>query len=231
MGKNQEIFLYTNEQLEDLVATLSTDRFDRYLNEATGDRWLAVKLYEWNASLSESLYGVLQGLEVALRNSFHRTLSAAFNRNDWYDIQNLLAVEQQESIRKAKARIVNDGKTVCPARVVAELTFGFWVSLTGPTYAQTLWDQHLYKSLTPNLSRKAAHRRLEKIRKLRNRVAHHESILARNLKSDYSGIIETLHWICPTTAQWIKSISSFHPRFSAKPQPPQQQVIPLSATS
>jgi hypothetical protein len=33
--------------------------------------------------------------------------------------------------------------------MVAELTFGFWVGLTGPKYSVDLWEKHLYKAF-PN---------------------------------------------------------------------------------
>jgi hypothetical protein len=228
MAENQPLFAYTNEQLDSLIATLSTDRLTPYLNAAGGDRLYAVRLYEWNTSLSESLYGVLQGLEVALRNSFHRVLATAFVRDDWYDVCGL-EYDQQEDVRKAKGRIVRDGKVVVPCKVIAELTFGFWVSLVGPGYAQQIWDAHLHKAFVVPLGRKAVHRRLEKIRKLRNRVAHHESIIARNLKSDYARILEAVHWMCPNTAKWIKSNSTFHPRFAAKPSAQMQQPLPIVA--
>lgn len=126
-------------------------------------------------------------------------------------------------------RLVQDGKVVVPCKVVAELTFGFWVALTGPAYAQRLWDKHLHKAFAISLGRKAVNRRMEKIRKLRNRVAHHESILARNLHSDYARIIESIHWICPVTALWIKSHSCFHERFRERPHPPAQQSLELAA--
>ncbi len=226
MAENQHFFTYTNEQLDSLVITLSTDRLTPYVNAANGERLHAIRLYEWNTAISESLYGVLQGLEVALRNSFHRILSQALGRADWYDVCGLQP-DQQEDVRKAKGRIVRDGKVVIPCKVIAELTFGFWVSLVGPAYAQSIWDQHLHKAFVANLGRKAVHKRLERIRKLRNRVAHHESILARSLKSDYSRIIEAVHWMCPTTAGWIKANSTFHPRFKQKPTAPMQQSLQI----
>src|ERR1700722_3473554 len=184
MGGNQGQFLYSIEQIARLEQTLSPDRLNPYIALAHGDRQHAIKLYEWNTSLSESFYGVLQGLEIALRNSLHDTLSNAFAAPDWYD-QFALEPDQQRTLQKAKQRIIRDGKMINPGRVVAELSFGFWVSILGPAYAQTLWDKYLYSAFRFPMKRKTVHLRLDGIRKLRNRVAHHESILGRNLKNDF----------------------------------------------
>jgi hypothetical protein len=216
MAEKQELFAYTDEQLTALEKTLSPERMQPYLLLASNDRRLALKLYEWNTGLSESFYGLLQGLEVALRNAMHSVMSDAYKRQDWYEACPL-SEPHKETIRKAKARILGDKKLLIPGKVVSELTFGFWVVLTSPPYAQSLWDKFLHQAFVKKLGRKAIHRRLDKIRKLRNRVAHHESILDRNLKDDFSLIVQTVHWICPVTAEWLKANNSFHFRYAQKP--------------
>ena len=187
-----------------------------YLLLADDDRRVALKLYEWNTGLSESFYGLLQGLEVALRNAMHSVMCNAYGRLDWYEACPL-SEAHKDTIRKAKQRILGDKKLLVPGKVVSELTFGFWVVLTSPPYAQSLWDKFLHKAFVKKLGRKTIHKRLDKIRKLRNRVAHHESILDRNLKDDFSLIVETVHWLCPITAEWLKANNSFHFRYAQKP--------------
>jgi hypothetical protein len=216
MAEKQEVFAYTDEQLTALEKTLSAERMQPYMLLADDDRRLALKLYEWNTGLSESFYGLLQGLEVALRNAMHSVMSNAYGRQDWYE-SCPLSEPHKETIRKAKARILGDKKVLIPGKVVSELTFGFWVVLTSPPYAQSLWDKFLHEAFVKKLGRKAIHKRLDKIRKLRNRVAHHESILDRNLKDDFSLIVQTVHWICPVTAEWLKANNSFHFRYAQKP--------------
>jgi Abi-like protein len=216
LAKKQDVFPYTTEQLEALGKALSIERLQPYVILSDRDPLLAIKLYEWNTALSESFYGLLQGLEIALRNAMHRVLGEAYGREDWYDVCDLRP-EQKDVIAKAKNRILSDKKLVTPPKVVAEMTFGFWVALSGPTYAQKLWDRTLHRAFVKKLGRKALHKRLDKIRKLRNRVAHHESILARELKDDFSSIVETVHWICPVTAAWIKANNTFHARYAQKP--------------
>jgi hypothetical protein len=200
-----------------LELSLSAERLGPYYRHCGGDRKQAVRCYEWNVGVSESLWGVLQGLEIALRNAIHRELTFSFGQAEWYDCARLQPFHAQQ-IGEAKRRIVRSGKQLTAGRVVAEMSLGFWVSLLGPAYAQVFWDKHLHQAFRQRIGRKTVHARLNGIRKLRNRVAHHESIVARNLKDDFALIVETIHWICPTTARWVKCTSSFHERFGQKPK-------------
>ena len=99
-------------------------------------------------------------------------------------------------------------------RVVAELSFGFWTGLTGPRY-DVLWRNHLVK-IFPRRPVQRAHvqTRLNSIRKLRNRVAHYEPILSRPLQKDVNQIFDTISWMSPVTARWVRSNSSFEARFA-----------------
>ena len=100
---------------------------------------------------------------------------------------------------------------------MAELTFGFWVGLTGPKYSVDLWEKHLYKAF-PNakLGRKQLNKRLESIRLLRNRVAHHEPILSRDLERDVERILETIDWISKEMERWIRQTNCFYERFNTQ---------------
>jgi hypothetical protein len=197
-------FVYTSDALNSLDQSISIERLASYLASANGDKQRALLLYDRNRLLSEGLYGMLQGLEVALRNSIHREMSADTGRSDWYDRPGTLFQPESGTVAEAKASIPA-GKPMTPARVVAQLTFGFWVKLLGRNYEKAFWVPHLYKSF-PHLrrpNRRNVFDRLDKIRSLRNSIAHHEKILHRDLKADYSELLETLAWICPVTASWL----------------------------
>ena len=212
----QAVFTYSSDELDRLEKSISAERLQPYQFLANGDQRLAIKLYEWNTAISESFYSVLQALEISLRNSIHESLRTAYRRPDWYHAAPLRR-EQAETIQAVEARLLRSNKTITAGRVIAEIHLGFWVSLLGPAYAQLFWDKHLHKAMSVRLGRKAVYARLQGIRKLRNRVAHYESILGRNLKDDYSQILETIHWICPTTALWVRTTSNFHQRYASRP--------------
>jgi hypothetical protein len=100
----QEKFTYSVVELESIRQSLSQERLGPYLNLAANDLCQAILLYERNTSLSEALYGLLQGLEVSLRNSMHSALARGLAREDWYD-SIVWQVAQQEQIDNAKVSL------------------------------------------------------------------------------------------------------------------------------
>lgn len=229
MPELQDKFAFDEPVMSKLERSLSLERLEPYLQLAEGDRAYALALYEWNTKVSESLYSILQGFEVCLRNAIHEALSEACGRTDWYDAIGL-EMEELKRVQEAKERIESDGRVVTPGRVVAELMFGFWCSLTGTGYAQRLWDQFLYKAFREKrLKRKDAAKRMKTVRFLRNRVAHHESVIGkvgheRDLQKDVAEIIEATAWICQTTAKWIAHNSTFDANWGSRPQRPSQSL-------
>jgi len=216
MPASQPPLALTDPELANIERRISSERLTPYLRTANQDRRYALQLYQWNTAVSASLYGLLQGLEVVLRNTFHEILSNAFARADWYVVAPL-DIEGQRNIAEAQMRLQRDKKPHMPGRMVAELNFGFWVSLVRPRYAQTLWDTYLHKSFGVRPKRDTFYHALDRIRKLRNRVAHHEIIIGRNLMDDYSTIYLYLNGICPDTAKWIKNDSTFVEIYKARP--------------
>ena len=222
-------FSYPAPLIAALEASLSQERLQSYLTAAGGDPTQALQLYIWNTDLSAALYQPLQGLEITLRNAFHRELSQTYG-SDWYDqIPQILTERSNDNITKAKKDITSRGKSATPSRIVAELSFGFWVSLLGygrkgnNNYEMKLWRPALYKAF-PNrpakgFNRKLANKEFTRIKDLRNRVAHHEPIIHnQDLLSEYYRILEAISWVCKDTAIWISSNSRFPEIFNKRTQ-------------
>src|SRR3954454_4376802 len=74
---------YSPAFLADLERTISAARLSRYMRAAGGDHPMALRLYEDNMAISEARFGVLHGLEGAVRNSIHYQLSADLGIVDW----------------------------------------------------------------------------------------------------------------------------------------------------
>lgn len=201
-------FTYNSSVINALETALSSDRLTAYLRETGGDKGRALRLYLWNTETSAAFYSPLQGLEIALRNALHRELSSIYGAH-WYDTPSTpLTPRAKDLIREAKSSIAHNKKQVIPPRVVAELSFGFWVSLLGPgpsgTYEMQLWRPILYKAFPhKRLSRKEVHNPLDQLRLLRNRIAHHEPIFQRSLINEHQSILQIISWVCPYTAAWI----------------------------
>ena len=206
-------FEYTQANLSEIERTLSADRLRPYRISVGGDTELAILLYEQNTLLAESLYGVLQGLEVLLRNAIHDQLTADYGQVEWWDAVKL-EPEQGAMLRKARDILTKEGKALVAGRIVAELSFGFWTGLTGPKY-DVLWRDHLVKIFPRRpLQRSEVQTRLNSIRKLRNRIAHHEPILfSGRLQKYVHQIFDTISWMSPMTARWVRRNSSFDERF------------------
>lgn len=207
----QGYFGYTKEELDAIEKALSSERLSTYLRRSNGDRLAALRLYEHNTRVSEAIFGVVRGLEVALRNSIHDVLRLGLAADDWYDkLPFPLLKDEKRSIRVAKLNIRRRQKQVIPGRVVAELTFGFWCGLTTKVYSAGLWVPHLHKAFPyRRLGRREANERLNSLRILRNRIAHHECIVHMDLQAEHDKIIETVGWICPVSAAWVAQYSSF----------------------
>ena len=117
--------------LDALDTSLSPERLAIYVNAAGGDREQAVRLYTWNTAVSAAFYGPLQGLEVALRNAMHGQLNGVYGPA-WFDNPACgLDVGALDRIDQAERTLVKNGYPANPPHLVAELSFGFWVSLLG----------------------------------------------------------------------------------------------------
>lgn len=207
----QRDFGYTNNELDALERAISVERFSTYVRRAGGNRLAAIRLYEHNTKVSEALFGVIRGLEISLRNSIHDTLRTGIGADNWYDCFPFLLLEETRSIATAKASLNRRRKPITPGRVVAELTFGFWCGLTSKVYDANLWVPHLHKAFPhKRLGRRQASNRLNELRILRNRIAHHECILQPNLQKLHDDLVETVGWICPVSSAWVSQYSSFH---------------------
>ena len=193
-----------------LRSTLSPKQLKKYLANAQGDLDGALCLYERNMRLSSAFYIPLQCLEVCLRNKLHAKLVQKYGA-DWY--VNGKAGLHVGSVTRISDVIHELGKSrtpVTPGAVVAELSFGFWVSLLGTAYDATLWRFAVagaFQEKGKNIRRDRVHGRFNALRRFRNRVAHHEPIFDRDLQSVHAELIEALAWLCPETSAWAASQS------------------------
>jgi hypothetical protein len=204
-------FSFTTSEMNVVERLLSPERFPTYLYHAAGNRKMALHFYLRNLRLSSSLFEVIGGFEVTLRNSIHITLSDSLQSEKWYDNPPIPWLSHERTaLQIAKKHIQSRQKQITSGRVIAELTLGFWCGLTGSPYRDAIWIPHMHRAFPhKRLGRKAAFERLNAIRELRNRIAHHEFILNFDLPVLYANILETLGWICPVMRSWIETYSSF----------------------
>lgn len=203
-------FPIDQERLAALETSLSRERLTKYLAQVGGETNGALHLYAKNTRISEAFYTPLQGLEVCIRNAIDGQMGNKFGQN-WYEpgVANLNH-PLTEMVEKAKQALRADKKPIERGRIVAELNLGFWVAILGPKYETGIWRpalRHAFPHRPRGHERKQIHKALNAIRRLRNRVAHHEPILDRDLEEDYKLIIALISWVCPHTADWVDNLS------------------------
>ena len=222
--------VYAPEFIADFGRTVTRVRLYRYLTAARQDVELALGLYEKNVLLSQAIFGFLHGLEVAVRNSISYSISQDLGRIDWIQ-HNLplpwpdpapprLELTQPMAGMLAEAhRKIGRGPNPPVGKVIAELNFGFWPALIGNRY-EHIWRNSLHKAFPhAHVQRSLIHWRLESIRHLRNRIAHHEPILTSNNtvctgrfeepRISLNALFECVVWISPATADWLTTTTRF----------------------
>ena len=184
----------------ELRTALSEPRLTKYENWVDGDREQAMKLYTLNVAISEALYTPLHILEIALRNAIHDRLTDIHGQA-WFSNQTVISDPYQQ--QKIADVIQKFGGPASDGKIVAELTFGFWTALFGRRYAY-LWGRDLYPIFDAGrpLQRREVARRLNDIRHLRNRIAHHETVIQFDLQETYEQMCEITGWLSPAALAW-----------------------------
>lgn len=191
------------------------------------DREGAMSLYWWNLQVSATLIVPLQICEVAVRNGVAEVLQEVHGENwPWSNgfIKSLsqskrpLDYNTQRDLRSVASRLQTTGK------VIAELRFAFWEKLFTRGQDARLWIPHLKAAFpgvnpdkTPQTARAEAFDALHSIRKLRNRIAHHEPIFTRDLIIEYTRIETVIRWRSPVAADWVAKVQGLTALIAALP--------------
>ncbi len=201
-----------------LQRPISPIRLEAYREEDASDIETLAN-YFWNMELSEALYPSLQAFEIALRNGIHSALTDHFKDAMWFDRPDLMLDWQTEAVAKAREELTKHNKAHEPGRIIAELHFGFWHSMFNRPYEEVLWYANgaaLIEAVFPHLprhlrKRKEIWRRIDRIRRLRNRVFHYEPIWKKRDLEELSVIIHDMtHAISPELAAII-ALSTHYP--------------------
>lgn len=175
--------------------------------EATfDDEGKAVELYVWDRRLATAFFHDLSVLEVALRNAVDRALTKQYG-SEWFRVSSALFDKRTyQQIAEAWERLPAKFRNAGPkdgkirGRLIASCMFGTWVSVldiggatgtAGPCAManhDNVWTRELLLSAFPaarklaggereQLNRHWVHQQVREVHVLRNRVAHHESLI------------------------------------------------------
>jgi len=193
---------------------ISKERLLPYLKFHNEDFEKAVLHYKANIEISESFYPLLAILEVGLRNNLDFQLKMRFNDENWFENPEFVKIVssfQIERVAEARKNILKEKKQITTGKIISELSFGFWTSLLDSKFEKTLWKN--IRLAFPNCpkemrQRKTMSSKFNGIRKLRNRIFHHESITwSENALNNYkSEIIEGIDWLEKGLLDWCNDI-------------------------
>lgn len=192
--------------IDQLIETIGRERLTAYTDQTECYRE-ALKLYALNARLSKHIFEAVGGFEVSLRNAISSTISSYYERDDWYRSKRFLSpamVERRRNIHEVRKRLINDRREVRTGRIVAGLSFHFWVALHEKKHRDTIWTPYLHKIWPKGESIKDVHKDLLKIRDLRNRIAHFEPIFHEKWKNRVNLIWNRFDHISPEKSKWYK---------------------------
>ncbi|MFI6427673.1 hypothetical protein [Promicromonospora sp. NPDC050880] len=212
-----------------VAVLLSAPRLAPYLRAAAGNLRAALKLYQWNVEMSSAVYMMLHLVEVFLRNAIDAQLRAwnatqidprtdRPHSGDWLlDPSRLIErVVRRDEIDKAtrRARLaVRDSATglrpITHDDVLAQLMFGTWRFLLPgrDPGRQLLWRDAIHGAF-PGLRRPVRDlvRDVDRLHRLRNRVAHLEPLLVVGVVSlQVKAARRVLREIDPAAEMWLVS--------------------------
>jgi hypothetical protein len=177
----------------------------------------AVALYRWNARIAGALLSPLHVCEVVVRNAVSEAVEQVYGpRWPWSDgfLQSLPNPPKNAGYNPQRDLVMSRSQP-STGKVIPELKFVFWQKMFTSRHDARLWTPHL-RDLFPNHGsdstvgalRTRIYDDLEVIRRLRNRIAHHEPTFSRDLDSDMAMIIDLVQLRSPTTAAWIQELES-----------------------
>lgn len=190
------------KDFELIKKALSHERFESHRKQPNETDETVFQRYQWNAVICEHFYSPLRILEVILRNSFDQAIGVKTTDGNWLTkIPPWLRASEQGDVKSAHEFLSERKRAITQARVVQEMSFGFWTSLLNGRY-ETLFHgvgAQVFPGLPKSQrTRGNASQRFESIRTLRNRIFHFRRIWNRpNLQADYDQILEAIGWVNP----------------------------------
>jgi len=176
----------TTPQIQALASSLARDKFAPYRRVFGGDTKQASQLFLLDCALAGAFQELLRIIELIMRESMHRELTNTYGYQ-WMFTRDILDNHGQATIAKAVRRA---GPKARPGKIIAEITMGGWVAMLQQggfltdtkhrfiDYSKTLWNPALCKAFANGAPEQGEVAKIgQRMRHLRNRVAHHESLV------------------------------------------------------
>jgi hypothetical protein len=202
-----------------IPVVLSIPRFNTFLAARNNNTLKALQLYHWNSQISAAFLYPLHVFEICIRNAVANAAESFYQTHDWpWSAAFEMSLPTTHSPRQfsprrelVSTRDWQPRPQQTTGKVIAELKFAFWASMYTGRHDGRLWNQYLrreYPNIPQNLTISQARQKIysaaDRVRVLRNRIAHHEPIFSRQLEDEYKLIAEIVGYRCAHTAAWMK---------------------------
>lgn len=211
---------FNTERIQQL---LSAPRLGPYLREANGDLHDSLALYQWGSRVAASAFELIGHFEVLLRNALDEQLCQHFNERErgipWFLMPMPTGKGDaiEDKITEARDRIRHENKQETRDQIIAGLEFGFWQGLLSSKH-DTLWRECLHLAFPYSAgSRREVAADIDAIRKFRNRIAHHDSMVNVDVPFEVRRLERVSGWISPEAARWIESVGKAMEVYAEKP--------------
>jgi len=169
----------------------------------------AIELYEWNAQVSSQLLVPMHIYEITLRNAISEAISLRYG-SDWPinpAFQNSLPAKQKSDLTSLLSNYQN------PNKILPELKLFWFENMLKNTQNDRLWIPHIRTvfpnatGVTPDIIRQQLKDDCYIIRKIRNRIAHHEPVFNHTALPNVLNKIEvSISNRCVDTCKWLNRI-------------------------
>lgn len=185
-----------------IYRTLSYPRLSTY--NKVSDKPLV--LYQYNLQLSMAFFECISICEITVRNTVDEILQAEYGKEWAFNMQFERTIPNKQRAELIKAR----SKQGSTEKIIPELNFVFWQNMFAKRF-DNLWFKYLPYILCDNANqndfsaiRTKIHNDLDVIRKLRNRIAHHEPIFnQKDLLATYGATMGVISLFSSDTAKWL----------------------------
>ena len=206
---------------------ISIPRMDRFKIASCGNQEKSKKLYQANLRISQAFYPILNLTETFLRNSIYNSIQHYFSDPDWIIIEKTGFMSDdslgrsrfylRENVIKAEIKISNKRSPVTSGRIIAEQSFGFWVSLLEPQHYRLTGGSAIqsFPNKPTTAGRVNIYNKLCSIRDFRNRIYHNEPICFQGNEINFTHtqdikkqIFELLLWMDIDACKFVQEFDN-----------------------
>ena len=178
--------------------------------------------------MSSASFEIVAHLEVLLRNALDRALAQHVDEPTrgmpWFLCRppaNDEIAGAVEVVRDRLRPLNRDSRH----QIVAGLSFGFWSGMLGRRYEE-LWRAALRHAFPGSSgARKQVASEVEAIRKFRNRLAHHDSMLNVDIPFEIRRVQRVAGFIGADAADWLADIDRTGEIYAERPHSPLDTVV------